>query len=163
MYVESLMTTELKTCSPDDTLHRPAQLMWESDCGFVPVVDSERRLVGVITDRDICMAAYTQGVPLAAASVKSAMSTDVHSCAPHATLAHVEELMRQRRIRRIPVVDGLGRLLGLITLTDLVRRAQATSPLRRPFRGARIARILANVCAPRANGGNRSRASTGTD
>ena len=83
-------------------------------------------------------------------SVKSAMSTDIHSCAPHATLAHVEELMRERRIRRVPVVDGLGRLVGLVTLTDLARRALAKSPLRRTFSGARIARILTNVCTPRA-------------
>jgi CBS domain-containing protein len=149
MYVEKLMTTEVKTCSPDDTLQRPAQLMWESDCGFLPVVDSEKRVVGVITDRDICMAAYTRGVPLDDASVASAMSPEVYSCSPHTTLAHVEELMRTHRIRRIPVVDALGRLVGIITLTDLARRAQEKSALGRTLSGARIARTLANVTAPR--------------
>src|SRR5687767_12489389 len=86
MHVEKLMTTEVTTCSADDPLQRPAQLMWESDRGFLPVVDSERRVIGVITDRDICMAAYTKGVPLGGASVSSAMSPDVYSCSPHATL-----------------------------------------------------------------------------
>jgi CBS domain-containing protein len=149
MYVEKLMTTEVKTCSPDDTLQRPAQLMWENDCGFLPVVDSEERVVGVITDRDICMAAYTRGVPLGGASVASAMSSEVNSCSPHATLAYVEELMRTHRIRRIPVVDALGRLVGIITLTDLARRAQEKSAVQRTLSGARIARTLANVTAPR--------------
>jgi CBS domain-containing protein len=149
MYVEKLMTTEVKTCSPDDTLQRPAQLMWENDCGFLPVVDSEERVVGVITDRDICMAAYTRGVPLGGASVASAMSPDVYSCSPHATLPYVEELMRTHRIRRVPVVDALGRLVGIVTLGDLARRAQEKSTLQRTLSGARIAGVLANVTAPR--------------
>jgi CBS domain-containing protein len=149
MNVEKLMTTEVTTCSPDDTLQIPAQRMWENDCGFLPVVDRERRVVGVITDRDICMAAYLKGVPLGGASVTSAMSPDVYSCSPHATLGYVEELMRTHRIRRVPVVDALGRLVGIITLSDLARRAQAKSALQRALGGARIAGILAHVSTPR--------------
>jgi CBS domain-containing protein len=133
-------------------LHRPAQVMWESDCGFLPVVDSQQRLVGVITDRDICMAAYTKGVPLGGARVANAMSADVYSCSPHATLDYVEELMRTHRIRRVPVVDAEGRLVGVITLTDLARYARAKSPLQRALGGARIARVLADLGAPRPGG-----------
>jgi Mg/Co/Ni transporter MgtE len=62
--VRDLMTTAVRSCTTGDNLQRAAQIMWESDCGVVPVVDRDGRLVGMITDRDICMAAYTQGKPL---------------------------------------------------------------------------------------------------
>src|SRR5262245_6101900 len=64
MEVREIMSTDLETCRADDTLDRAARLMWEHDCGVVPVVDHEGTAVGMITDRDICMAAYTQGRPL---------------------------------------------------------------------------------------------------
>jgi CBS domain-containing protein len=59
-----LMTTNAKSCGTMDNLERAAQIMWENDCGVVPVVDGSERVVGMVTDRDICMAAYTQGQPL---------------------------------------------------------------------------------------------------
>jgi CBS domain-containing protein len=64
MKVSDLMTTAVRSCGTGDNLQLAAQIMWESDCGIVPVVDGDGRVVGVITDRDICMAAYTQGLPL---------------------------------------------------------------------------------------------------
>lgn len=64
MKVQDIMTADVETCRLDDTLDRPAAIMWERDCGVVPVVDDESRIVGMLTDRDICMAAYTQGRPL---------------------------------------------------------------------------------------------------
>jgi CBS-domain-containing membrane protein len=150
MYVESLMKREVKTCTPEDTLHRAAQTMWESDCGFLPVVDFRQRLVGVITDRDICMAAFTQGVALASTNVASAMSRNALSCPPRANLTDVAALMASRQLRRLPVIDRFGKLVGVVTLSDLVRHAQATNTLRRTFAGAKLARVLAKVCAPRA-------------
>ena len=60
MNVEQLMTTDLRTCSPEDTLDCAARIMWEKDCGVVPIVDGADRVVGMITDRDICIASYTQ-------------------------------------------------------------------------------------------------------
>src|SRR5262245_39163585 len=62
--VSAVMTEPVLVCSVDDVLHRPAQIMWDTDCGAVPVVDSAGRLCGMITDRDICMGAYTKGVSL---------------------------------------------------------------------------------------------------
>jgi CBS domain-containing protein len=151
MTIEPLMSRHVHYCRPDHTLDYAASSMWDHDCGCLPVCvdDGEPRVIGMLTDRDICMAAYTRGVPLGGASVASAMSSEVNSCSPHATLAYVEELMRTHRIRRIPVVDALGRLVGIITLTDLARRAQEKSAVQRTLSGARIARTLANVTAPR--------------
>jgi CBS domain-containing protein len=150
MNVESLMMTEVRTCAPEDTLHQAAQTMWEKDCGFLPVVDSKQRLVGVITDRDVCMAALTQGVPLASANVASAMSRNPLSCPPRATLGDAAALMASRQLRRLPVIDRFGKLVGVISLGDLVRHAQVTNGVSRTFTGARLASVLAKVCAPRA-------------
>ena len=64
--VKKLMSSTVTACRPDTTLTEVAQLMWERDCGFVPITEGEGdRLVGVITDRDICMAGFVKGVPLA--------------------------------------------------------------------------------------------------
>jgi CBS domain-containing protein len=150
MHVESLMATDPKTCTPEDTLHRAAQTMWENDCGFLPVVDAKGRLVGVITDRDVCMAAFTQGVPLAATSVASAMSRNALSCPPRASTSDAASLMASRQLRRLPVIDRLGKLVGVITLGDLARQAHATSPLLRTLAGAKLLGVLAKICTPRA-------------
>jgi|SoiMethySBSTD1v2_1073268.scaffolds.fasta_scaffold08569_10 CBS domain-containing protein len=150
MYVETLMRTDLKTCAPGDTLHRAAQTMWEHDLGFLPVVDAEKRLVGIITDRDICMAAFTQGVGLASANVASAMTRNTLSCPPRASLDDAAALMASRQLRRLPVIDRFGKLVGVLTLADLARHAQATNTLRRTFAGAKLASVLAKVYAPRA-------------
>ena len=77
MKVEQLMSRDVKTCQATEMLNRAAQLMWENDCGCVPVVDEDGRAVGMITDRDVCMAAYTQGRLLDALPVASAMDSIV--------------------------------------------------------------------------------------
>jgi CBS-domain-containing membrane protein len=97
--------------------------MWENDCGCVPVVDAAGRVVGMLTDRDVCMAAYTQGRPLAEIPVSSAMSRSVVACGPDDTIATAEQRMRQHRVRRLAVVDDEGRIAGILSLSDIARRA----------------------------------------
>jgi len=79
MKAEKIMTREVASCRPDDTLNDAARIMWERDCGFVPVTaeDSGGRVVGIVTDRDLCMAAYTRGQRLADIRVGEVMSTGV--------------------------------------------------------------------------------------
>lgn len=124
MKISRLMTSNVYTCSPDDTLTDAARIMWEKDCGMLPVVDAERRVVAVITDRDICMAAYTQGVPLHAARVSSAMSKQLVTLSPNANVSELEQVLRDKQLRRVPVVDAEGRLLGIATLGDLAHHAR---------------------------------------
>jgi CBS domain-containing protein len=119
------MTKDVATCGPDDSLNRAAQLMWERDCGFVPVVESaeRRRVVGVVTDRDACMAAYTRGRPMAEIRVGDVMSTGVCACRASEDLAAAEETMREAQVHRLPVVDDSDQLLGVISLADIAREA----------------------------------------
>ena len=118
MLIKDLMTRHMLTCSPEDSLERAAQLMWEGDVGMIPAIDAKGQIAGIITDRDICMAAYTQGCTLRDRTVGSAMSREVESCAPSDSVSVAEERMRKRQVRRLPVIDG-GRLVGVVSLNDL--------------------------------------------
>jgi CBS domain-containing protein len=147
MKIEQLMTRAVRTCRQDDTLEQAAREMWEGDVGCLPVVDDEGRALGMITDRDICMAAYTQGVPLRESHVSSAMSRKLVCCSPQTSIAEVEALMQRSQIRRVPVVD-LGALVGIVTLGDIARHAQS-SPLHVSSTPG-VAKTLAAVTGERA-------------
>lgn len=121
--VKTIMTEDVHGCAPDDTLNVAAQLMWEHDFGAVPVLASDGKLSGIITDRDICMAAYTKGVPLTAITVRDVMARHVHACAPEDSLERAATLMADAQVRRLPVIDGEGRLLGVVALADIARNA----------------------------------------
>ncbi len=123
MNVSELMTTSVKSCGTNDDLQRAAQIMWESDCGALPVLDADDRVVGMITDRDICMAAYTQSRPLWQIPVSSAMANKVHGIRETDPVEMVETLMRRVRVRRLPVLDTHGRLKGILSMNDLARHA----------------------------------------
>jgi CBS domain-containing protein len=121
--VLALMTSSPATCSPRDSLNLAAQIMWERDCGSVPVVDSDGRLLGVVTDRDICMATYTRGQPLWAMSVLSTMSPPPISASPTDTVGYVLKLMSEGRVRRIPITEN-DRLVGVVALADIARHVR---------------------------------------
>lgn len=150
MNVEALMTQSPKTCGPGDTLHRAAQLMWENDCGSLPVVDERRRPIGMITDRDVCMCAFTQGLPLAALRVETAMSPTVVSCSPRDSLASAERRMREHRIHRLPVMDAAGEVVGVLSLNDIAREAELgriSSNGRPPVTDQEVAATLGAICS----------------
>jgi len=121
MNVQEIMTTPARCCTDKATLTVPAQLMWDHDCGMVPVIDAEGALVGVITDRDICMAAYTRGQALAAISVSEVMSRGVHTIHAEESLDATERAMSAFGVRRLPVVDSDDRPLGVVSMNDLAR------------------------------------------
>jgi CBS domain-containing protein len=144
--VASVMTQIVITCSSDVTLDEVARKMWDGDVGCLVVVDESGRVSGLVTDRDCLMAAHTQGRRLEAIKVDSAMSREVYSCRPEDSLAAVEDVMKTRQIRRMPVVDGEGRPRGVITLNDLAREAHnfQTTPV-----WGGVTATLAAIGAPR--------------
>ncbi len=153
MKIRRLMTSNVYTCSPDDTLTDAARIMWDKDCGCLPVVDADRHVIAMITDRDICMAAYTQGAPLHAARVASAMSKSLITFSPDKSHIELERLLRERQLRRVPVVDAEGRLLGIVTLGDLAHRAQQGG-LRRALALPAVGKTLAAIIERRETTGN---------
>jgi CBS domain-containing protein len=144
--IEQLMSHDVQCCGPDDTLDEAARLMWDNDCGCVPVCSSDGtpRVVGMITDRDICMSALFGGKPLSELRVADAMSREVHLCRPNDSPAEVERLMRERQVRRVPVADASGRLLGVVSLADLARTGRDSADVTEKDVGA----TLAAICEP---------------
>jgi CBS domain-containing protein len=153
MRVEQLMTRDLKVCRADETANRAAQLMWEADCGCIPVIatDGTGTLVGIITDRDIGMAAYTQGKPLSAIPVASAMASKVIVCHAADGITQAEALMRDNQVRRLPVLDQKERLVGVLSLNDIAREAQrqAGAGRRAEVSIEGLSETIAAVCRPR--------------
>ena len=121
MKVVDVMTNDLVTCRADDSLNRAAQLMWERRCGTVAVVDEAGKAVGVLTDRDACMAAYTQGRRLDDVAVASAMSRAVRTVRASAEIEDAEDVMAAHAVRRVVVVDDDGRACGLLSIDDIAR------------------------------------------
>jgi CBS domain-containing protein len=139
------MTRDVATCAPDGTLAEAARVMWTRDCGFVPVTEAVTgRLCGVVTDRDACMAAYTQGKPLAEIPVRTAMASDVAAVREEDPLSRAHALMRRRRVRRVPVVDERRRVVGVLSLNDVAVRAAAHERER-----ADVAATLGEICRHR--------------
>ena len=149
MTVETIMTRTVAACREDQPVSVAAKLMWDCDCGAVPVVDGEGRVIGMITDRDICMAAWMQNRPPSNIPVWEAMSREVYTCAPSESVAAAERLMCSRQVRRLPVVDEEHRLIGILSLADLVRQVQRGGGRASQVVPAEVAATLAEICQPR--------------
>jgi CBS-domain-containing membrane protein len=150
MRVDTIMSRSVATCAPGDSLEHAARLMWQQDCGCLPVcLDEGRRLVGIITDRDICMSVLFSGKALHELKVETAMAHDVQSCRQDATVAEAERRMSDRRIRRLPVLAADGSLAGLVSLADLAREAarQQNAP-RHGISCSEVCSTPAAICAP---------------
>jgi CBS domain-containing protein len=149
MNASDLMTTAVQSCRADDNVQRAMQIMWDHDCGVVPVVDRDNRVISMITDRDVAVAAYTQGRALWQIPVSTAMAKKVHGVEPTDSLEMVEALMRRVHVRRVPVLDAQGTLRGIISLNDLARHARRGAGRRADgLRADGIAQTLAAVCEP---------------
>jgi CBS domain-containing protein len=125
-----VMTKRLTTLRADFTLQEAAQLMRDSNVGMLPVVDAERRLLGVLTDRDIVVRALHEDRRPSTTKVQDVMSSDDLECVtPDDSVHHVIELMGRKQVRRVPVVDQGNKLVGIIALADLATRAHEDEEL----------------------------------
>jgi len=145
MKARKLMCTDVLACRQGDTMADAAKIMWERDCGIVPVVDDRKRVVGILTDRDICISAYTKGLALSQLHVKDAMQAPVHCCRDDESREAIHEMMRTHQVRRLPVVDRDARLVGMISLNDLVLSAQESTGTARSKEAEQVFETLAAV------------------
>ncbi|MCP3920366.1 MAG: CBS domain-containing protein [bacterium] len=111
------------TIRPEDRLSYAAEMMEVRDCGCIAVVDADGHIVGVITDRDVCLKAHRTDAPLSKLDVRGAMSERVHACHADDSIEKAENVMGQHQVRRLPVVDAEGRLCGILSLDDIAREA----------------------------------------
>lgn len=148
--VHDAMRTRVYVCAPEDTLARAAQIMWEKDVGALPVCGAGRKVVAMLTDRDISMSAFIQWKHLGEALVDSAMSKGLRTCSPDDELGRAEDIMRESQVRRLPVVDDSGVLVGLLSLGDVARYVRQHSPRASgSLAQQRLAETLAAICEPR--------------
>ncbi len=132
--VEAVMTRTVQVIGPNATLEEAARRLWDGDCGALPVVDGSqgRAVVGIITDRDVCIGAWTRGRPLHELPVQAVMTRPAVHCRPGDSITTAHQRMREARVRRLPVLDDERNLAGVVSIADLVRRA-----LRAPHESAR--------------------------
>ena len=121
MIVRELMTTDVRTCAPDNDLAAAAKTMWDRDCGFLPVVDRYGTVAGVITDRDICRAVSAKHRAADHIAVSATMTHPVFACFPHENVKTVLVTMAKHHVRRLPVLDKNGHLEGVLSMDDVVR------------------------------------------
>ncbi|HEV2130992.1 MAG TPA: CBS domain-containing protein, partial [Longimicrobiaceae bacterium] len=144
--VSEIMTEDPETVTPDTTLAEVAKKMRDLDVGIIPVVESEqsRRLKGVVTDRDITIRAVAEGKDANSTKVSDVMTGEVETCNKNDTLRSVLEVMEREQVRRVPITDREGRLVGIIAQADVaVDFAQ-----RQPDRKRRVARTLGQISQP---------------
>lgn len=153
--VDSMMSRHVMTCRATDSVNVPAQIMWEHDCGCVPVVDDASRVISMITDRDICMATLMQGKKPTEIMVGSACSRRIFLCHSGLPVGTAVEIMARAQVRRLPVVDADGRLVGIIALSDLIRNATLARLRAGNAEGARtLDSLLVAVSRPRRSRGD---------
>lgn len=120
MKVQDIMTAEVETCGSESDLAAAATIMWRRDCGSVPVVDGEQKVIGMITDRDICMAVTTRNKLASAIKVSEVISGKVFACSPDDDIRDALETMQSAQLRRLPVIDDDGSLHGILSINDVV-------------------------------------------
>lgn len=151
MHVKELMTETPSVCNVADSANEAARIMWERDCGAVPVVDGSGHVVGIVTDRDICMAAYFRGVALSAIPIVEVMAREVCTCQAEDDLGRAEHLMQQHQIRRLPVLANGGTLVGMLSLSDVAQAVRRNGgPRQKTHDGDELLQTVTAVSEPRS-------------
>jgi CBS domain-containing protein len=135
MLIREVMTTNPACCKPTDTIDTVAKLMLEHDCGEIPVCEGTR-LVGVITDRDITLRAVAAGKSPMSLTASEVMTRNVYSVYENDKLEVAFTIMDEKLVRRLPVIDANGAIVGIVSQADLVARVPS-------FKTARLMKAVA--------------------
>lgn len=129
MNVQDIMTTEVATCSPDTNLESIASMMWNKNCGSIPVLNQNGEPIGIITDRDIAMGCALNHKPLWELTANDILGgRQVHLCRASDSVKSSLQQMSQNHIRRLPVIGDDGHLVGMLSLGDIVAYAESEMP-----------------------------------
>lgn len=124
MKVQDVMSGEVRTCRPETNLAEVATLMWQYDCGALPVVTNENKVIGMVTDRDIAIAVGTKGRLASDIPVSEVLSGNVYAAMLDEDIHAALKTMRQEKVRRLPVTNQEGMLQGILSINDIVLRAE---------------------------------------
>ena len=124
MRCEEIMKRDVECISPDGTVEEAARTMRDANVGFLPVCGRDKKVLGTLTDRDIAVRVVAAGRP-PSTKVSDAMTRDLVACRPDDDLQRAVELMSRHQKSRVAVIDGGDRLIGVISLSDVARAAEA--------------------------------------
>jgi CBS domain-containing protein len=129
MDIKDVMTTNPSYCVPRDSSTRAARIMQEKNVGIVPIIESDvdHKLIGVVTDRDLCLAVVAQNVQPDSVTVKQCMTTNIVTVRPDENVEKALALMSENQVRRIPVVNKEGVLEGMVATGDILQRTDVSS------------------------------------
>lgn len=125
MKVKDVMTPDARAIWITESLADAAKEMWENDCGVLPIIKDGRKVVGMITDRDICMATAIRDRNPSSISVEEVMNRTVYAAAAEEEVEQALQTMREHKIRRLPVLNLDGELQGILSMNDIVMKAKA--------------------------------------
>ena len=148
MKVKEIMTRGTKFCDLNASLADAAKTMWDSDCGVLPVLKDGKEIVGLITDRDICMAVGMRDSNPSGISVEEVITGTVYSVTPEDDVHQALEIMQEHQVRRLPVVSPEGELKGMLSMNDVALKAQEAGDAQTPELGyADVVNTYKAICA----------------
>jgi len=124
MKVEEICTRAVRACTRETPLSEAGNIMWDADCGFLPVVDEIGKVIGVVTDRDLCMALAVIGQPAAEVPIRVLLRPGLSTRRLSDEVRDALRTMRSQKVRRLPVVDGAGVLQGVLSFSDIALAAK---------------------------------------
>lgn len=125
------MTKTVEVCGENDALSKACEIMWQKDCGVVPVVDKKSKIVGIITDRDVAIAAFLHNKTVAEIKCSEIVNEKIISCSSADNIENVLKLMKKYQVKRLPVVDEKEKLEGIISITDILLSSGEDKKLRK--------------------------------
>jgi CBS domain-containing protein len=146
MKVKEVMTSNAQTCMPETSLATAAMMMWEKDCGVLPVVNVSDKVVGMITDRDICMGAATKQRDPSTIAVAEVISGDAYLCKSDDDVRDALKTMKEKRVRRLPVIDAEGNLQGVLSMNDVVLRAKGNGAKKQDLSYGDVMQTFKAIC-----------------
>ena len=127
MKVKDIMMGAPYYCQLQTNLGSATELMWNANCGFLPVESSDGKVIGVITDRDICIALGTRNRPAGEVTAAEVLTGKLYSCSPDDDIHMALQTLKEAKVRRLPVVSQDGTLVGVLSMDDILQRAEPHS------------------------------------
>lgn len=147
MKVKEVMTPDARAIWLTESLADAAKQMWENDCGVLPIIKDGRKVVGMITDRDICMAAAMRERSLSHISVEEIMNKTVFAAEADEDIERALQTMREHKIRRLPVLNPEGELEGIVSMNDIVLHAKTRNGKKPPIDYADVVKTYQAICS----------------
>ncbi|HKW88685.1 MAG TPA: CBS domain-containing protein [Candidatus Acidoferrales bacterium] len=126
MKVRDVMVGTPAYCGADTNLGSAIEILWNRNCGFLPVVDEQEKVIGVVTDRDLCIAMGTRNRLAGDLTVSEVVSPQLFYCKPEDDIHAALRIMGDKKVRRLPVVDNERKLRGILAMDDIVMHAQTS-------------------------------------